>query len=161
MSKFQYSDQEKDLNKVLKMNQDVSLALLNDSDMSLFRKKADDNIASSLELLRSLGKNKEIKKLSDEVSAKEKNRNIEKPVLEEWDEIVKRANTFIPTTVVLEDIMSASEISQAFSELNDINKEFSKTTSIVNKTDLSFLAIATGLQVAKSLVFPYIKKTIT
>ena len=82
MSKFQYSDQEKDLNKVLKMNQDVSLALLNDSDMSLFRKKADDNIASSLELLRSLGKNKEIKKLSDEVSAKEKNRNIEKPVLE-------------------------------------------------------------------------------
>lgn len=128
MSKFQYSDQEKDLNKVLKMNQDVSLALLNDSDMSLFRKKADDNIASSLELLRSLGKNKEIKKLSDEVSAKEKNRNIEKPVLEEWDEIVKRANTFIPTTVVLEDIMSASEISQAFSELNDINKEFSKTT---------------------------------
>ena len=138
MSKFQYSDQEKDLNKVLKMNQDVSLALLNDSDMSLFRKKADDNIASSLELLRSLGKNKEIKKLSDEVSAKEKNRNIEKPVLEEWDEIVKRANTFIPTTVVLEDIMSASEISQAFSELNDINKEFSKTTSIVNKTDLSF-----------------------
>ena len=158
MSKFQYSDQEKDLNKVLKMNQDVSLALLNDSDMSLFRKKADDNIASSLELLRSLGKNKEIKKLSDEVSAKEKNRNIEKPVLEEWDEIVKRANTFIPTTVVLEDIMSASEISQAFSELNDINKEFSKTTSIVNKTDLSFLAIATGLQVAKSLVFPYIAK---
>ena len=76
MSKFQYSDQEKDLNKVLKMNQDVSLALLNDSDMSLSRKKADDNIASSLELLRSLGKNKEIKKLSDEVSAKEKNRNI-------------------------------------------------------------------------------------
>lgn len=43
---------------------------------------------------------------------------------------------------------------------NEINDEFAKKTSIVNKTDLSFLAIATALQVAKSLLFPIVSQKV-
>lgn len=157
MSKFKYSDDEMDINKVLKMNQDLSTSLLNDSDLQATRNTADSNIDSSLALLRSLGKNKEILKMSTEIAEKGHDRPLEhRPKLETWEEIVKQANLHEPNPVVLEDIMTESEIESAFEELDEINKQFSRKTSIINKTDLSFLAIATALQVAKSLVFPYV-----
>lgn len=157
MSKFKYSDDEMDINKILKMNQDLSTSLLNDSDLQATRNTADSNIDSSLALLRSLGKNKEILKMSTEIAEKGHDRPLEhRPQLETWEEIVKQANLHEPNPVVLEDIMTESEIESAFEELDEINKQFSRKTSIINKTDLSFLAIATALQVAKSLVFPYV-----
>lgn len=157
MSRFKYSDDELDINKVLKMNQDNSDALLNDLDMKHTRSVADSNIDSSIELLRSLGKNKEIIELSNEIKNKKEDRKLEhRPQLETWEELVEQANLHKPKAVVLEDIMSEKEIQSAFREAEEINKQFSKKTSIVNKTDLSFLAIATALQVTKALVFPYV-----
>ena len=52
--------------------------------------------------------------------------------------------------------MSEQEIKNSFLELDRINRDFSKKTNIVNKTDMSFLAIAIALQVTKSLIFQYI-----
>ncbi|WP_409015763.1 hypothetical protein [Anaerostipes caccae] len=52
--------------------------------------------------------------------------------------------------------MSEIEIQDSSLELDKINRQFCKKTSIINKTDLSFLAIATALQVTKTLVFPYV-----
>lgn len=157
MSRFKYSDDELDINKVLKMNQDNSDALLNDLDMKHTRSVADSNIDSSIELLRSLGKNKEIIELSNEIKNKKEDRKLEhRPQLEIWEELVEQANLHEPKPVVLEDIMSEKEIQSAFREAKEINKQFSQKTSIVNKTDLSFLAIATALQVTKALVFPYV-----
>mgnify|MGYP006359840005 FL=1 len=40
--------------------------------------------------------------------------------------------------------------------IKNLDEEFAKKTGIINKTDLSFLMIATALQVAKSLIFPYV-----
>lgn len=157
MSKFKYSEDEMEINKVLKLNQDLSMSLLKDSNLQMTRSVADSNIDSSLALLRSLGKNKEILEKSIEIAEKGQNRPLEnKPQLETWEDIVKQANIHEPNPVVLEDIMSDKEITSAFEELDEINKLFSKKTSIINKTDLSFLAIATALQVAKSLIFPYV-----
>lgn len=157
MSKFKYSDDEMDVNKVLKMNQDLSTVLLNDSALQSIRSGADSNIDSSLELLRSLGKNREILKMSTEIAKKEQDRHLEhRPQLETWEEIVKQANIHEPNPIVLEDIMTESEINSAFEELDEINRQFSRKTSIINKIDLSFLAIATALQVVKALVFPYV-----
>lgn len=157
MSRFRYSDDEMDINKVLKMNQDTSGSLLGDSDLKASRSAADSNIDASLELLRSLGKEKEIHKLSTEIAERGHDRPLEnKPQLESWNEIVAQANLHEPNPVVLEDIMTESEIQNVFAELDEINKQFSGKTSIVNRTDLSFLAIATALQVTKSLVFPYV-----
>ena len=47
MSHFKYSDQEKDLNKVLKMNLDISNSLQNDSGMASTRKEADAAIVNA------------------------------------------------------------------------------------------------------------------
>ena len=157
MSRFKYSSGELDMNKVLKMNQDVSRSMSDDQQMSQTRSSADSNIEASLALLRSLDKGKDISQLSTDIASKEKDRRLEhRPVLESWEEIVAQANLHEPTEVVLEDIMTETEIQSAFVELDSIEEQFSKKTSIVNKTDLSFLAIATALQVAKSLVFPYV-----
>ena len=42
----------------------------------------------------------------------------------------------------------------------EINDEFAKKTSIINKIDLSFLAIATALQGTKSLLFPLVAQKV-
>lgn len=57
------------------------------------------------------------------------------------------------------DILSPKELDEIDRRREEIDSLFSQKTSIVNKTDLSFLAIATALQVTKSLIFPYIAKT--
>lgn len=155
MGRFNYSDQEKDLNKVLKMNQDVSAEMLHDEQLASDRMTADANIASSLELLQTLGKSLEASKLTETV--KKVDHKLEhRPKVDDWDEIVRQANEYCPEPVLLEDIMSENEIEASFHELDAINKEFSRQTSLVNKTDLSFLAIATALQVTKALLFPHI-----
>ncbi len=157
MGKFKYSNDELEINKVLKMNQDASNELLGDVTKADTRKVADDNIDSSIELLRSLGKNKDVIKLSTEIMEKGQSRTLEhRPVLESWEEIVATANLCEPQIVELEDIMTESEILTAFQELDEIEAKFSKKTSIVNKTDLAFLFVATAMQVVKSLVFPYV-----
>lgn len=156
MSRFKYSCGELDMNKVLKMNQDVSQSVLDDYQMSQTRNCAECNIDASMALLSSLGKEMEVSKLSENICSKDNSRLAHRPILESWEEIVAQANLCQPQKVVLEDIMSETEIQTAFSELESIESKFSKKTSIVNKTDLSFLAIATALQVAKSLIFPYV-----
>lgn len=157
MGRFKYSDDELDVNKVLKMNQDVSNSMMKDQDIKKNRNAADSSIDSSLELLRSLGMNKEVLKMSTEIANNKQGRKLEhRPVLESWEDIVEQANLHEPMRVEIEDIMTASEIESSFRELDRINDEFSKKTGIINKTDLSFLAIATALQVAKSLVFPLV-----
>lgn len=157
MSRFKYSDDEKDINKVLKMNQDNSVLLLHSAEMEAIRRTADRNIDSSLELLKALKKDKEILEASTKIAEGTINRKLDhSPELESWEKIVAQANIHEVAPVELEDIMSESEIQDAFDELDEIDKQFSHKTSIVNKTDLSFLAIATALQVIKSMIFPYI-----
>lgn len=161
MSRFKYSSDELDMNKVLKMNQDVSRSMLGDQQMSQTRSSANTNIEASLALLRSLSKDKDVSILSADIAPKVDSRLEHRPIIESWEELVAQANLHEPTEVVLEDIMTEAEIQSAFAELDSIEEQFSKKTSIVNKTDLSFLAIATALQVTKSLVFPYIAENLT
>lgn len=157
MGRFKYSDSEMDLNKVLKMNQDESESLLRNPELSKLRKQADGNIMSSIELLRSLGKSADSDELSSQIAHQQDYKKIaQRPVLENWDNIVEQANEYYPEPIILEDFMSEREIYQAFQEADEINREFSRKTSIINKTDLSFLAVATALQVTKSILFPYI-----
>lgn len=157
MSRFKYSDEEKNFNKILKMNQDVSYALLNDKERFEVRNKADENIESSLNLLKSLGK--DVSKVHSEVkNAVAAAKSNYKPELMDWNDLVDEADRKYPSEIMLEDIMSQEEIAKAFLECKEITDKFSQRTSIFNKTDLAFLAVATGLQVAKSLLFPYVAK---
>lgn len=155
MGQFQYSKEELDINKVLKMNLDASSDLLNDSIMKAIRNQLDENITSSQKLLCSLNKKKEVDDLSKKI--KEKIRKLEhSPKLESWEELVEQAHSKYTDVVEIEDFMTPDEIQSAFDELDEINEKFSKKTSITNKTDLQLLAVAIALQVTKALLFPYI-----
>ena len=157
MSQFHYSDEEKSLNKVLKMNLDLSDTIANDPELALLRRQADASIKSSQVLLRSLGKSKEIEALSKCNQQQHETAHLKcRPQIESWDKIVCQAQGHCPEPVSLEDIMSAGEIKEAFHERKSIEREFSKQTGLINKTDLSFLAIATALQTTKALLFPYV-----
>ena len=164
MGLFEYSDEEKKINKVLKYNQsllDTSServdALMNDKEMDSLRKEADSNIAETEALLRSLG-------MGDKVDDLKKSPHTESPMpapghcpeAQSWDSLVSEAEQHVHGDVVLEDLLSEEEIRSAFAHREEIEQEFANKTSIFNKVDLNFLAIAAALHTAKSLIFPYV-----
>lgn len=152
MGKYNYTDREKDFNKVLKMNQNESFSL--DREYSSQLDEADSAINSSEELLKSLGyKLPARKKIHEEM-----NLSSEIKELPSYDSLVKKANIAVSNDVELEDLLSAEEFQEAYSRLDSIHKEFSRKTGIINKTDLIFLGIATALQTAKALLFGQIAK---
>lgn len=152
-----YSKNEQDLRKVIKLNRDDSERHLNDEGLRQSRDSADSAIVNSVELLRSIGKGKVAEKITQEAKASaDQHRLSTKPVPEDWDRLVEQADKRYPEDVAFEDLMSKQEIDKAFRERDAIADEFSRRTSIKNKTDLSFLAIATALQVLKAQLLPFV-----
>lgn len=156
MSAFQYTKEEKELNKVLKYNQKLSENLLNEEDYKKTRNSANENINSSERLLKELGYGKELSNVKRNTQNTTRDSKLQhSSELEEWEALLQKAEKEVPEETFLEDILSQEEIARVYNELDEINKEFSQKTSIINKTDLSFLAVATALQVTKVLLFPY------
>ena len=157
MSIFKYSEDEEKLNKVLKLNKDISTGLLNDTDLLATRSSSDANIAASMELLSSLGYQADVSAAEKQAVEKAKSQKLEhQPLARTWEEILSEAEAYYPTEVTLEDILSPAEIEAAFREIDNIERQFSRQTSLTNKTDLCFLSVAIALQVAKALLFPYV-----
>lgn len=152
MGKYTYTDEEKDFNKVLKMNQNESFSLEKRCSSQINR--LDESINSSEVLLRSLGYNLPNKT----VSKKEKTLSAEIQEIKPYKNLVRKANVEIQNDIELEDLLSEKEFQDAYKRLDAIHEEFSHKTSIVNKTDLMFLGIATALQTTKSLLFGQIAK---
>lgn len=152
MGKYTYTDEEKDFNKVLKMNQNESFSL--EKRYSSQINRLDESINSSEVLLRSLGYNLPNKT----VSKKEKTLSAEIQEIKPYKDLVRKANIEIQNDIELEDLLSEKEFQDAYKRLDAIHEEFSHKTSIVNKTDLMFLGIATALQTTKSLLFGHIAK---
>ena len=150
MGKYNYTDREKDFNKVLKMNQNESFSLEKQCSSQIY--KLDEHINSSEALLKSLGyalPNKPVIKKEQKLSSKIQE-------IKSYDDLVKKANAEIHNDIELEDLLSEKEFQEAYKRLDAIHDEFSHKTSIVNKTDLIFLGIATALQTAKSLLFSHV-----
>lgn len=147
MGRYTYSKTEEKILKVMKMNQDDSLELLNDTSS----KECDARIAESEKLLESLGY--DISQISRNLSNNAP--TVSKIEIADFEELAKQAEKRY-SHIELEDLLTVEELNSAYSDLERINKEFSKKTSIINKTDLSFLAIATALQVTKALLTPII-----
>ena len=159
MSQFKYSDDELDVNSVLKLNQDISKEISNNQELIDQRAKADANIEATIELLVKLGKKNDVDNLLIKIDEKKLNHRLNHNLkIDDWDSILSEANNSNMVPVLLEDIMSQEEINQAFNEYKEIEAHFSSKTGIFNKTDLSFLAIATALQVLKTLLFPYVSE---
>ena len=152
MGKYDYTKEEKDFNKVLKMNQNESFSL--DKRSSSQISKLDESINSSEELLKSLGYKLPTKTLSKN----EINLSSELQEIKSYEYLVRKANAEIQSDVELEDLLSEKDFQEAYKRVDDIHEEFSRKTSIVNKTDLIFLGIATALQTTKSLLFGHFAK---
>ena len=152
MSIYSYTNKERDLNKVLKMNQNESLSLHKEYLSQI--EKLDSSINSSEVLLKSLGY-----ELPDKSAFKNEIKfSSEIKEIPSYETLVKKANKEITKDIELEDLLSEKEFQEAYSRLDSIHKEFSRKTSIVNKTDLVFLGIATALQTTKALLFGQIAK---
>ena len=80
---------------------------------------------------------------------------LEDPALIGYDEYLRK-NGVDPDEDMLTQYFTPAELQTLLQTEREINTEFSKRTSIVNKTDLAFLAVATALQVTKALLFPQI-----
>lgn len=155
MGKFKYTGGEQEINKVIKLNQEISKDIA--YQIKNTNNAADKAIAESEELLRSLGYGDKVEQIKKEVAENPVPKSFTyKPEMRSWDEILKEANERIPEPVELEEILTPDEINSAFLEADKINEEFSRKTSIFNKTDLIFLAVATALQTTKALIYPYI-----
>lgn len=155
MGQFKYSKGEEKVNKVLKLNRDLSEEI--QQDMENTRAAADRSISESEALLRSLGMGNEMDlALREARQAGSSAPFSNKPEIQPWDELLKEANVRYTEPIQIEDILTPEEINSAFAEADEINAEFSRKTRIINKTDLAFLMIATALQATKSLVFPYV-----
>lgn len=154
MGKYKYSTSEEETLKVLKMQQEEL-------------KKQEDGIhedvcngqkdAKELEDLRKraealLKKRGMVPPKAKDYSPIETTIKIEKEDIPDWQNLANRANCKYPEEIGFEDLLSQEEFQFCIDEVERINKEFSQKTGIVNKKDLSFLAVATALQTARWLI---------
>ena len=151
MGKYTYNEKEKEINKVLKLNQMLSNEI--ETDMRQIRTDADSAISSSENLLKSLGYGATVNGINKIVKHHGEPSLSHKPVLQEWDELVKEADTVITYDVELEDILSAEEFKIAYGDLERINSEFAQKIKL-RKTDIPFLLIATALQTVRWILTP-------
>lgn len=143
-------DREKEILKVMKMNQDKSKKLLSDSELTEKIDLADKVSAESVSLLGSLGYK------TDDITPNADNVDLGISLDEvDFEQLVMEANELYDD-IDITDLLDENELNAAYDDIDRIHKEFSRKTSIVNKTDLSFLAVATALQVCKALITPTI-----
>ena len=157
MGKYKYTDKEKEINKVLKLNQMLSNEI--ETDMRQTRSDADSAISSSESLLKSLGYGAEVNNIKKGDRGCEEHPLHHKPVLQEWDELVNEADKIINYDVEIEDILSAEEFKIAYDDLERINLDFGRKVKL-RKMDIPFLLIATALQTVRWILTPELGQSI-
>lgn len=143
-------DKEQEIFKVMKMSQDICLDSLDETERKEINSKADLEIDDTIKLLNGLGyKTDDITPNVDNVDL-----DINLDVID-FEELVAEAEKLYDK-IDITDLLDENELNAVYDDIDRIHKEFSRKTSIINKTDLSFLAIATALQVCKTLITPAI-----
>lgn len=153
MDRYSYTDEEKEINKVFKLHENMLSEV--ESQQKAVRDNASVLINESEALLRSL---------SIEPQQKQSMRDVEiqKPIkLKEstWEQMTEEANRLYGYDIFIEDILSATEMKVALDDLESIRKEFSSITRL-DKKDIAFLFVATALQTLRWVLMPKIGETI-
>lgn len=141
MSKYKYTDQEKELLKVLKMQsedlKDVeSTSNAQEQELLEIRKQA-------LKIAKQRGI--DISQLPLNEYIPEEDSKISKDDIPSWESLVERANQEIIEDVIIEDLLSKEEFQFCIDEVERINLEFESKVAL-NKTDIIFLMTAAALQ---------------
>ena len=175
-SKYEYTEGQKEINRVLKMQEkeldeirsktekltsEVEDSLKSSeqlqSELKELSHEVDTLQQKALELTQKLGlnpttfipsfkKDTPIPTLSEEPF--EADKLISQEAIPSWEEVLQKADRWVPEEIVLEDLLSANEFQYCIEDVQRINEEFAKRTQL-SKTDIAFLFIATALQTAR------------
>lgn len=156
MSGFEYTEEEKKWNKILKFNLNESLKLKNDKELHQLCTKMEDDISSSELLLASLGY--DLSEIQKNIANNDTSLPKTNAIKSEHD-LYAEADQSVPEKIGLEDILSREQISLAWEKKAQIEEKFLKKTGIINPTDLKFLSLAIALQGVKQLLFSHFAKS--
>ena len=147
-SRYKYSQSEKESLKVQKMQEND----LNNLALETYSQTSE--LAELRKRVAALCEELDITPIEKATEADLSNEslNISRDEIPTWEELVKRADSEIEDEIVLEDLLSKEEFNYCIEDVERINNEFSQKTSIWNKRDLAFLAIAVGLQTARWII---------
>ena len=156
MSKYKFIDQELELLKVAKLNQEKSETIK--SEIELLQTSWEENNQSHEDYIAKLEKQLEIDTGTqyEEISGFIRESTYVEPL--DWDTLVENANHKIDCEVDFEDLLSQDEFENAYKHVKEIDKEFEKKTGL-RKKDFVFLTVAIALQCTRQYVLdPWIKK---
>lgn len=149
-SDYKYSQEEKDRNKVLKMQQEQLTELEKTVDKNAQElQKIRDKVAV---IAKARGVNPNIHS-DNRVSTTIKLTTADSPA---WEDLAREANVRYPEDVAIEELLSREEFQFCKEEIARINTEFQQKTGIFNAKDMSFLAIATALQTVRWVIIKQI-----
>lgn len=156
MSEFKFTDEEMELLKLAKLNQDKSDALKQEMDMlkDSWGKTVESHEKSLEDFEKCLG----IVYSSSEFSSCEFVR--ESPHVEKlaWESLVEEAKQYVGDDVDFENLLTQEDYAEAYRHLDEIDAAFEKKTGL-RKKDFAFLAVALALQCTRQYVLdPWFKE---
>ncbi len=146
MSRYNYTDDELDLLKVLKM-QEQQL-----HDLEKEERESAERIASVTDAMKELAARKgiDMPEPSSESDGTEEEK-ISTADIPDWESLVSMANEQVDYQPFIEDFLSQEEINYSLEEIEQIKKEFRKKTKL-NKVDACFIVVATALQTLRWVI---------
>lgn len=155
MSKYNFTESEREMLKVVKLNKDKSAEI--EQQMKALSKSWESDLKSHEEFLNKAEQRLGIAytKHDSEVKTFEHESEYTKPI--EWDVLVAEANQKYSKDIDFEELLSKEEILNVYKYVDEIDAEFERRTGL-QKRDIAFLAIAIGLQcVRQYIIEPWLK----
>lgn len=153
MGRFEYTEPEKETLKVLKMQNQQLEKLTEKLNTQKQNQIEQDDLRELKERAEALLKDLDISYSQEQIDTPTPSKiQINNSDIPTWDDCVQQANKEVLLEVELENLLSKKEFNFCIEEVDRINEEFSRKTSIFNKKDLAFLAIATALQTARWII---------
>ncbi len=152
MKKYDLTDEEKNLLKVAKMNQDLSEGAL--QELSTSHKTIENDLSSNEAFLNDIENKLNINNHDVDVKTSE---YVKKQTISDWDTLVEEANDIYQDNIGFEDLLNSSDFMNAYNKIDDINAQFKKQTGL-SKIDVMFLITAIALQCTRQYVLdPWLK----
>ena len=146
MSRYNYSDEEKESPRVLEMQK--KMLQEQEESLQLHGSRLDEIERDIKSTATQLGVNVQEALNNGDATPELK---VSQQDIPSWEELTERANREIDYQPVIEDFLSQQEIEYSLDEIKSIKREFQKKTKL-NKRDLSFLIIATALQTLRWII---------
>lgn len=156
MSKYKFTEEEKETLMVTKLNQDMSDALKSDirCQNNEWSKKNDEHEQFLSQIEKQLGITPQSQNLGADAFQRET------PYVKqlEWGQLAKEADKKYVSDVYFEDLLNKEEFKCAYQHIKEIDEKFEKKTGLCKK-DIAFLVTAIGLQcIRQYIIDPWIKE---